>query len=227
MEVLITGASGMVGMGVLLECIEDERIRRVVMANRSHVAVNHEKVTEVLIPDFTQPGDALKDISPRACYFCAGVTSAGKTEEEYTKLTYDVTVEFAKAVHHANPDAVFCYVSGAGSDSTQEGRVMWARVKGRTENTLKAMGFKKTYLFRPGYIQPMKGIKTKTKLYAAIYSVSKPIYHLILKHINGAATSSVNVGKAMIYALIGEPEESIVDNEVINQWAKAYDQKGV
>jgi uncharacterized protein YbjT (DUF2867 family) len=224
MEVLITGASGMVGMGVLLECLEDERITKVVMANRSTVEMNHPKVSEVLVPDFKQPGDALSGLSPDACYFCAGVTSAGKSEEAYTELTYTVTVEFAKAVYAANSNCVFCYVSGAGTDSTEEGRVMWARVKGRTENALKAMGFDETYLFRPGYIQPMKGIKTKTRLYAALYAVSKPLYHLILKHIKGAATSSVNVGKAMMYALLEKPKEHIVDNHRINEWAKAYDQ---
>lgn len=221
MKVVITGASGMVGWGVLLECLDSETVTKVLLVNRKHVEISHPKLEELLIPDFATYKDEKHLLAGYdACFFCAGITSAGKTEDQFTKQTYDVAVNIAKEFHVGSSGAVYCYVSGAGTDSTEKGRIMWARVKGRTENAIAAMGFKVAYMFRPGFIQPMRGIKSKTKLYAFIYLLFSPLYWLLFKHIPGAATSSVNMGRAMINAALHKSSKTILGNRDINTLAK-------
>lgn len=216
MKVVITGSSGMVGQGVLLECLESPAVTEILLINRKPVGNEHPKVKEVLVQDFFE----LEGIRPAlkgydACFFCIGVSAVGMKEDAYSKITYDLTLHFAKTFIEENDDSVFCYVSGAGTDSTEQGRIMWARVKGMTENALLQMPFKAAYMFRPGYIQPLKGVKSRTNWYAFLYKFFSPIYS-ILKRFPSTATNTVNVGKAMIrVASMGCPDR-ILGNEDIN-----------
>lgn len=218
-KVIITGTTGMVGKGVLLECMDHEKIEQILIVNRSTAAIHHKKVIEILIPDFFDLSD-LKDQWNKydACFFCLGITSLGQSEEAYSKTTYDLTLNFAQAFYEKNHDGIFCYVSGTGTDSTEKGRSMWARVKGKTENSLMNMGFKGAYMFRPGYIQPLRGIKSKTRWYALLYMIFKPIY-LLLKHFPSSATNTTNMGLAMINTLSGNYQNRILENKDINELA--------
>lgn len=155
MKVIITGSTGMVGKGVLFECLDDPRITEVLVINRSSLDVRHDKLREMRLSDFTLIGQHSSDLGKYdACFFCMGVSSAGMSEEKYTKLTYDTAISFAISLHAVNPNMVFNYVSGTGTDSSEKGRIMWARVKGKTENDILKMGFKGAYMFRPGMIIP-------------------------------------------------------------------------
>lgn len=220
-KVVITGASGMVGQGVLLECLDSPKIEGVLMVNRRQVDLSHPKLKEVLLADFAEVSSIAKDLEGYdACFFCAGVSAVGMSEEAYTHVTFGITTQFASVFLAQNADSVFCYVSGAGTDSSEKGRSMWARVKGRTENALLAMPFKAAYMFRPGYIQPMRGVKTRTQWYAVAYAIFKPIYAL-LRYFPSAATNSVHVGKAMIRVLDQGAPEQILGNKQINAIATA------
>lgn len=217
MKVIITGTSGMVGKGVLLECLDSEFIEHILIINRRSIGLDHPKLKELLVSDFFN----LDDIKPEfggfdACFFCLGTSSIGKSEKEYAKITYDLTINFAETFLRQNKDSNFCYVSGAGTDSTEKGRFMWARVKGRTENKLLSMSFKSAFMFRPGYIQPLRGIKSSTNWYSIIfYAVFSPVY-LVLKHFPSTATNTVNMGKAMIRVMLGAPDINILENKQIN-----------
>ena len=219
-KVLITGTTGMVGKGVLLECLDHRSIEHVLVVNRRPLGLKHAKLREVLVKDFFDLSHILEKLKGiDACFFCLGVTSLGQSETAYTRITYELTLYFAQAFLDQNPESVFCYVSGTGTDSSEKGRSMWARVKGKTENELLAMPFKKAYMFRPGYIQPLRGIKSKTSWYAALYMVFKPIY-LILKHFPSTATNTTNMGLAMINSLKGHYSKTILENKDINELAE-------
>ena len=165
MKVAITGSTGMIGKGVLLECLDDDRIEQVLVVNRSAIDIKHPKLKEVLLKDFLKPSSIKNELAEMdAVFFCLGVSVAGMTEEDYTRITYDYTINFAKTYKEANPDGTFVYVSGTGTDSEEKAGAMWKRVKGKTENDLLKMGFKNAYMFRPGAIRPMRGIKSKTPL---------------------------------------------------------------
>jgi uncharacterized protein YbjT (DUF2867 family) len=210
MRVAIFGASGMVGGGALLECLDDSpwgrRIDSVLVIGRTPTGVRHPKLEEILHSDFFDYSSAplrSRLAGLDACFFCLGVTSAGKSEAEYTRLTYDLTLAAARAILAESPGAVFVYVSGAGTDSTERGRVMWARVKGRTENALLALPFRAAYMMRPGFIQPMRGLRSKTPLYRAFYAVLAPLFPLARKLFPRQVVTTVEVGRAMI-RLAGE-----------------------
>jgi len=220
MKVVITGSSGMVGQGVLLECLESHNVKEVLVVNRKPLNFVDPKIKEVLIDNFFEldsTKQSLKGYS--ACFFCIGTSVIGKNEEEYSKITYDLTTNFAKTFLEQNEDSVFCYVTGAGTDSTEQGRTMWARVKGKTENTLLNMSFRSAYMFRPGYIQPLKGIKSATNWYSIIYAVFKPVY-ILLKHFPSSATNTINIGKAMIKVTEGNHPIKILNNKEINELAE-------
>jgi len=218
-KVIITGATGMVGKGVLLECIDHEAIDKILVVNRSSLGLSHAKVQEVLIEDFFDLSEILEQMKGYdACFFCLGISAIGLSEAKYTRITLDLTINFAQNFLAQNPNSIFCYVSGTGTDSSEHGRTMWARVKGKTENELLAMQFRKAYMFRPGYIQPLRGIKSKTNWYAALYLVFKPVYH-ILKHFPSTATNTTHMGLAMINALKGTYPETILENKQINELA--------
>ncbi|MBP7240007.1 MAG: epimerase [Saprospiraceae bacterium] len=198
LNVIITGTTGMVGKGVLLECIDSPDVESILLINRSPVDVMHPKVKEIIHKDFFDLSSVRDQLTGyNACFFCLGVSSVGMKEADYKRFTYDLTLGFAKVVLFLNPDMTFCYVSGAGTDSSEKGKSMWARVKGKTENDLLSLGFKATYMFRPGYIHPMRGIKSKTPLYNAFYVVLKPLYPL-LKRMPKYVTDNAAIGRAMI-----------------------------
>ena len=159
LSVLITGTTGMVGEGVLHECLQRADIEKVLVINRKGTGITHPKLREIIHPDFFDFSPIASQLGGYdACFFCLGVSSIGIKEPEYYKLTYTLTLHVAHTLHRLNPSMTFCYISGAGTDSSEQGRSMWARVKGKTENDLQKL-FQKAYAFRPGFIKPIKGLK--------------------------------------------------------------------
>lgn len=216
LRVIITGTTGMVGKGVLLECLDHPDVAEVLIINRSTAGFNHPKLKEILHSDFYDLSpieDELKGYN--ACFFCLGVSAAGMSEEKYTDVTYNLTKHFAETV--INPGMTFIYVSGAGTDSTEKGSMMWARVKGRTENMLLDMPFKQAFMFRPGIILPMRGVKSKTALYNAAYIILRPFFPLIKKL--PSATDTIKVGKAMINVALHSSDKTHLENKDINKLA--------
>lgn len=201
-KLIITGATGMVGEGVLFECLQNSRVAEVLIINRRHYEHHHSKLKELIVPDFFQLDKFSEDIKGYdACFFCAGVSSIGMKEDRYALLTYDTTLSFARTVLANNPGMVFTYVSGSQTDSSEKGRMMWARVKGKTENDLMKLPFKREYNFRPGVMLPFEGQKNW-----------KRSYKFIAKAIGLIAPKKVltiqEVGKAMINAVvIGYPKQ--------------------
>lgn len=199
MRVLLFGATGMIGRGVLLECLEDPGVVEVVAIVRSPLEVTHPKLKTLHHSDYFDYS-AIRDqlAGFDACFFCLGVTAAGKSEAEYERLTYTLTLAAATTLAELNPGMTFCYVSGQSTDSTEKGRVMWARVKGRTENALLAMDGLDAYMFRPGFVLPMKGVRSKTVLYEFFYSAFRPFLGLVPRLAPKYSTTSVNIGLAML-----------------------------
>ena len=174
LRVIITGATGMVGEGVLFECLQNPEVSEVLIVNRKHYELQHPKLKELIVPDFFRMDDHADEIKGYdACYFCAGISSVGMKEDKYTRITYDTTLAFAQSLLKVNGNMVFTYVSGANTDSTEHGKTMWARVKGRTENALAKLGFKGAYNFRPGAMQPFEGQKNWKSAYKFIVKIIK------------------------------------------------------
>jgi uncharacterized protein YbjT (DUF2867 family) len=214
-HVVLFGASGMVGHGVLIECLDDPGVSRVVSVVRRPTGITHAKLTEIVHADFLDYGaiePALRDAD--ACFFCLGVSSAGMKESDYRHVTYDFTLAAARTLHRLNPKLVFIYVSGAGTDSTEKGRSMWARVKGKTENDLLAL-FATAYMFRPGYIHPEKGVKSRTGWVRVATVVLRPV-GFVLKRFPGIGTSSDVLGRAMIAAVRSGAPSRVVESREIN-----------
>lgn len=179
MKVIITGATGMVGEGVMLVCLENTEVTEVVSISRKPLPFKHDKLKELVVKDFSEIAgktDLLKDYE--ACFFCAGSSSIGENEESFTKKTYDFVVPFATTLSEINAQMVFTYVSGSRTDSTEQGKVMWARVKGRTENALMKLPFKAVYNFRPGFMRPIKGQKNVRGVYK-VFDALSPIWYLL------------------------------------------------
>ena len=199
MKVLIFGATGMVGQGVLHECLSAVGVESVLVVGRSSIGLQHPKLREIIHTDpfdySTIEGD-LRGYD--SCFFCLGVSSAGMSEEQYHRLTYELTLTAAQSLARLNPGMTFCYVSGTGTDSTERGRSMWARVKGKTENALLRLPFKAAFMFRPGYIQPVNGVRSKTTLYRILYAILGPLYPLWKLLFPSYVTTTEQVGKAMI-----------------------------
>lgn len=197
MKVIITGSTGMIGKGLLLECIDNPEVEEVLLVNRNSVGIMNQKVKEIIHKDFSDFSPIKNQLKGYdACYHCMGVSAAGINEENYTNLTYKVSKALASVLYNLNPNMVFCYVSGTGTDSTEKGRVMWARVKGKTENMILKMGFKDAYAFRPGVILPERGIKSRTALYRVFYVIFRPLFPL-LKRMK-SVTTTTKLGRAMI-----------------------------
>ena len=217
-KVIITGSTGMVGKGVLLECLESPVIEKVLLINRNSLKMSHSKIEEVLLKDFTKMED-IKDqlASYDACFHCMGVSSVGMSEADYSHLTFDVTKALADVLYDHNPNAVFIYVSGTGTDGSEKGRVMWARVKGKTENYILNKDFKDAYAFRPGVILPEKGIKSRTGWYNAMYVIARPFFPLMRRSKN--ITTTTRLGQAMINALSFPVESKLLENKEINELA--------
>ena len=199
MKVLIFGATGMVGQGVLRECLVDATVTQVLTVGRHATGQRHDKLRELVAPD-------LYDLAPfesqlagfDACFFTLGTSAAGLSEEKYSRVTCDLTLAVARTLVRLNPAMTFVYVSGMGTDSSERGRVMWARVKGRTENALLALGFRAAYMFRPGLIVPMHGIKSRTTSYRVLYTIMSPLVPLIRALFPKAVTTTERVGRAML-----------------------------
>jgi uncharacterized protein YbjT (DUF2867 family) len=221
MRTVIFGATGMVGMGVLLECLDDARVQSVLTLGRSPTGVAHPKVREVIHKDFFDFSAIRHELRGLdACFFCLGGTSVGLSEPEYRRLTYDLTLAAAEALAAESPQLTFCYVSGAGTDSSERGSRMWARVKGATENALQRLPFEAVYLFRPGYIQPLRGIRSKTRLYQAIYNVVKPLYPIFARLFPTQVTTTTELGRAMIEAAATGYDRPVVEISDIHSLAR-------
>jgi uncharacterized protein YbjT (DUF2867 family) len=200
LNVLVFGASGMLGQGVLRECFDDPQVGRVAALGRSGSGLQHAKLQEIIHADLSNFSGTESQLSPfDACFFCLGVTSAGLTEQAYRRVTYDYTLAAAATLARVNADMTFVYVSGAGTDSSGLGRVMWARVKGQTENALLALPFKAAYMLRPGIIQPLHGIKSKTRSYRLFYSAFAPVLPLLRAAFPNHVSSTRQIGLAMIH----------------------------
>ena len=207
-KAILTGASGMVGEGVLHECLQHNEVEEVLVVGRRTCEVTHLKLEEILIPDFFDLASIEKKLAGyNACFFCLGVSSVGMKEPEFYKLTYSLTMNFATVLAKQNPGMVFCYISGAGTDSTEHGRMMWARVKGKTENDLTKLSFKKVYNFRPGIIKPTKGLKNTLGFYKYL-SWLIPVIKLIAPK---KISSLRELGLAMIHAASKGYEKQILE----------------
>lgn len=214
----------MVGHGVLLEALDDPDVEAILCVGRRPTGLMHPKLRELTVTDFSDFSSAKDDLAGHdACFFCMGVSAAGMSEADYTRVTYDHTLAAAEGFLAANPDSVFVYVSGAGTDSTEEGRTMWARVKGKTENALLTLPFRAAYMFRPGFIRPERGVTSRTRAYRAIYALTRPFGGLIVRAFPGTATTSTRVGKAMLQVARTTPPSHVVENDDINALAAAYD----
>jgi len=217
MNVLLFGATGMVGDGVLHECLADSRVDTVLAVTRSPLGVTHRKLRELQRKDFFDYRDVAHDFeSIDACLFCLGVSSVGMKEQDYYHLTYDLTLSAASALANARPNATFCYVSGEGTDSSERGRSMWARVKGKTENALLALPLD-AYMFRPGFIRPRPGARSKTRWYRFMYAVLGPLYPLLYRLAPRHVTTSENLGRAMIAVATNGYTKRVLENSDINQ----------
>lgn len=216
-KAIITGATGMVGEGVLLACLNHPDVEQVLAVNRKPGGISHPKLREIIHPDFFN----LTPIEPQligynACYFCLGVSSVGMSEEQYKHVTYDLTLNFAQLLAKLNPEMTFCYVTGAGTDSSEHGRLAWARVKGATENALMRL-FKRSYMFRPGFMKAspgQKNLKISYRLLAWIYPIGRAIYPAMFCTLR-------EVGQAMINAAIKGYPKQILEVKDIVELAKS------
>ena len=216
MNVVLFGASGMVGQGVLRECLLDPRVERVLSIGRSTTGQQHPKLRELVHRDFLDFSSIESDLAGYdACFFCLGVSSAGMSEADYHRVTYDFTLAAAETLAKLNPGMTFIYVSGAGTDSTEAGRTMWARVKGATENALLRLPFKAAYIFRPALIQPLHGIKSKTKSYRVFYALTAPLLPL-LKRLPRYVTTTEQLGRAMIAVAERGAPKPVLESADIN-----------
>lgn len=218
MKVVLFGATGMVGQGVLRECLADPLVTSVLSIGRGPTGKSDPKLRELSHKDFTDFSALEPELSGYdACFFCLGVSSAGMKEADYRHVTYDYTLAAAGTLAKLNPQMTFIYVSGAGTDGTEKGRTMWARVKGETENAILKLPFKAAYMFRPGAIQPMDGIVTKTKMYRALLAVFGPLFPLLRRLFPRHVTTTRILGRAMIKAARDGAPSPWVESWDINQ----------
>jgi uncharacterized protein YbjT (DUF2867 family) len=222
MKVILFGATGMVGQGVLFECLDAPDVTEVLLIGRSSAKVSNPKVSEVLLPDLEDYSSLAGKLGGYdACFFCLGISSAGMSEADYTKITYGYTLAAARALVQANPKMTFTYVSGEGTDSTEKGGSMWARVKGKTENDLLALGFARAVMFRPAFIQPLRGITSRTTSYRVMYALMSPFTPLIKALIPGKSTTTEKLGRAMLQVARSGAPKPILHSTEINALAEA------
>jgi uncharacterized protein YbjT (DUF2867 family) len=218
MNIVLFGASGMIGQGVLRECLRAPDVERVVIVGRASLGITDAKIREIVHADFADFTAIEAELACDACLFCLGVSSAGMTEAEYTRVTHDFTIAAARSILRVSPHSTFIYVSGAGSDPTENSRGMWARVKGKTENALRAMPFKATYMFRPGGIQPLHGATSKTRRYRIAYLVAWPLLPVL--KLFGVITTTERMGLAMLNAVRHGAASKLIGTREINRLAR-------
>jgi uncharacterized protein YbjT (DUF2867 family) len=220
MNVILFGASGMVGRGVLRVCLLDPGVERVLSVVRTPTGASDPKLREIAHADFTDFSSLKSELAGcDACFFCLGVSAAGLSEADYTRITYDYTLAAARALVEVSPGAVFIYVSGEGTSTSS--RSMWARVKGRTEDALSALPFKAVYLFRPGLIQPLHGIVAKTRLYRITYLILTPFFPLLRALFPSSITDNDRVARAMLSLARHGSEKKTLGNPDINRLGAA------
>jgi uncharacterized protein YbjT (DUF2867 family) len=216
---IITGATGMVGEGVLHECLLHPDVEAVLVINRKPCGVSHDKLKEIIHGDFFDLSSIENQlIGYNACFFCLGVSSIGMKEPEYTRISYTLTLNVAQTLSRLNPEMTFCYVSGAGTDSTEKGRLMWARVKGKTENDLARLHFKATYGFRPAFMLPTKGLKNTLSFYKYI-SWLYPVVHPLFPNSFGTLK---DLGLAMINCVLFGPDKKVLESKDIAELARKH-----
>lgn len=220
MRVVLFGATGMLGSGALVECLAHPDVEAVLALGRRPCGVVHAKLAEIVHDDFFDyraVRDRLEGFD--ACLYCLGASSVGMSEADYRRVTYEMTLRAAEALLEANRRLTFCYVSGAGADVTEKGRIMWAREKGRIENRLMVAPFRAAWMFRPGYVQPVKGVRSRTPLYNAFYAVAGPAYPLLQRVAPTRVTTTERLGLAMIRAARDGAPKPVLDNRDINELA--------
>jgi uncharacterized protein YbjT (DUF2867 family) len=218
MKILIFGATGMVGQGVLRECLIDRDVDQVVTVGRERTGRADPKLREFVLPDLFAIGALEAELSGfDACFFCLGISSVGLSEAAYARITFDLTIAIAELLARLNPGMTFVYVSGTGTDSSGQGRLMWARVKGRTENRLRDLPFKALFLFRPGVIQPLHGVVSKTGWVRALYAITAPIAGLVGRLAPALMTTTERVGRAMIGVARNGYPKAVLENSDINR----------
>ena len=218
MNVLLFGATGMIGQGVLRQALLDPDVERVMAVGRSATDQQHPKLRDLVVPDVADLTGVESELAGfDACFFCLGVSSVGMSEERYTRITFDLTLAVAATLARLNPQMTFVYVSGMGTDSTERGRVMWARVKGRTENALRRQPFKAAYMVRPGVIIPLHGIRSKTMWYRLLYAATRPLYPVVKAVAPNAVTTTEQMGRAMLALVRRGYATPILETKDINR----------
>jgi uncharacterized protein YbjT (DUF2867 family) len=220
MKVVLFGGTGMIGQGVLRECLLDPDVEKVLTIGRSATGVQHPRLRELVQSDlwnYSSIEDQLRGFD--ACFFCLGVTSAGMSEADYTRITYGITVAAAETLARLNAGMAgmtFVFVSGAGADSSEQGRLMWARVKGRTENAILRMPFKASYAFRPGVVQPMHGERSRTAAYRVLYAITRPLVPLIRRLLPNQILTTEQFGRAMLFVVRHGAPKRVLESADIN-----------
>lgn len=198
-NIILFGATGMVGRGALIECLDDARVTSVLSVSRSSCGVTHPKLEELLHDNFLDYSAVQsRFVSRDACFYCVGISAVGTPDDKYVRITYDYTVAAAAAIIAASPQLTFCFISAQGADTTGQSSRLWERTKGRTENALNAMAFPAVYVLRPGFIRPMKGVVSRTRAYQIIYAVTGPFIPFAQRVFPNQITTTVNVGQALI-----------------------------
>ena len=217
MNILIFGATGMIGQGVLRECLHDPDVRLVKAVGRSASGVQHAKLRDIVHRDLHDFASIEQELGGcDACFFCLGVTSAGMSEADYERVTCGIATAAAETLARLNPQMTFVFVSGAGADSSERGRVMWARVKGKTENAILRLPFKAAYVFRPAFVQPMHGIRSRTRSYNALYALFRPLMPLLRLLLGGYVLTTEQMGKAMLIAARHGAPKRVLESSDIN-----------
>lgn len=212
LRVVVFGASGMVGAAVTQACLDDSKVESVLVVGRGPAGFTHPKLTERIVADLADLSAIESDlVGLNACFLTVGASAAGRTEAEFTKLNYDLPLSIARFLAERNPDLAINYVSGAGCDSSEHGKVMWARVKGRTEHALLALPIRRATMFRLAGLVPLKGHKSKTKLYRAFYTPFSPVLPLLARLLPGLITTPAILGRAMIRAAQGRSQSRILE----------------
>lgn len=218
MKVIITGSTGMLGKAVLIECIESSLVSDILVINRRSINESNPKVKELIVNDYSDLNQHKNDLKGYdACYHCMGISALGKSEAEYTRVTFTHTKTLIDILYHNNPQMLVCYVSGMGTQSNENHKTMWVRVKAKTENYILNKGFKDAYAYRPGFILPEKGVKAKTTWYRIMYNLVRPFSGLILKSEHN--TRSSFLGKSMLALYLHPLQEKIIYGKQINQLA--------